>query len=127
VRNERLITHHNYKESTGLEKLESIVSAASSMKVAVSVGIGIIFLVIIDLLVTRQILPNYRPIIFFVLTVVIGYGFGSWILLWYTRRVSKEIRSRSKFINVVHWTVTVVQFSLLSISYLVYAHALINL
>ncbi|HZB73615.1 MAG TPA: hypothetical protein VE378_02620, partial [Nitrososphaeraceae archaeon] len=87
------------------------------MKVVVSVGIAIIFLVIIDLLVTRQILPNYRPIevIFFILTVVIGYGFGSWILLWYTKRVSKEIRSRSRFINLMHWTVTVVQFSLLGI------------
>ena len=117
MRNERLITHHNYKENTSLEKLESIVSAASSMKVAVSVGIAIIFLVIIDLLVTRQILPNYGPIeiIFFVLTVVIGYGFGSWILLWYTKRVSEEIRARSKFINVTHWTVTLVQFSLLGI------------
>ena len=117
MRNERLITHHNYKENTGLEKLESIVSAASSMKVAVSVGIAIIFLVIIDLLVTRQILPNYGPIeiIFFVLTVVIGYGFGSWILLWYTKRVTEEIRARSKFINVTHWTVTLVQFSLLGI------------
>jgi hypothetical protein len=87
------------------------------MKVAVSVGTAIIFLVIIDLLVTRQVLPNYRPVevLFFILTVVIGYGFGSWILLWYTKRVSKEIRSRSRFINVMHWTVTVVQFSLLSI------------
>jgi hypothetical protein len=93
------------------------VSAASSMKVAVSVGTAIIFLVIIDLLVTRQVLPNYRPaeVIFFILTVVVGYGFGSWSLLWYTKRVSKEIRSRSRFINVMHWTVTAVQFCLLGI------------
>jgi hypothetical protein len=87
------------------------------MKVAVSVGIAIIFLVIIDLLVTRQILPNYRPveIILFILTVVVGYGLGSWILLWYTKRVSKEIRARSRFINLMHWIVTIVQFSLLGI------------
>jgi hypothetical protein len=41
-----------YRENTGIEKLESIASAASSMKVAVSVGTAIIFLVIVDLLVT---------------------------------------------------------------------------
>ena len=114
---ERLNKLPKYRENTGIVKLESIALSASFMKVAVSVGIAIIFLVIIDLLVTRQILPNYGPaeIIFFILTVVIGYGFGSWILLWYTKRVSKEIRSRSRFINVMHWTVTAVQFSLLVI------------
>ena len=46
-------------------------------------GFAIIFLVIIDLLVTRQVLPAYKNIevILFVLTVTIGYGVGSWILL----------------------------------------------
>ena len=60
-----------------------------SRKAAVLVGIAIIFLVIIDLLVTRQVLPAYKDIevILFVLTVTIGYGIGSWILLGYTKRV----------------------------------------
>ena len=61
-----------------------------SRKAAVLAGIVIIFLVIIDLLVTRQVLPAYKDIevILFVLTVTIGYGIGSWILLGYTKRVS---------------------------------------
>src|ERR671910_682402 len=60
--------HFDITNTSPEQKLETIVSAASSMKVAVSVGLAIIFLVIIDLLVTRQILPNYRPteIIFFI-------------------------------------------------------------
>jgi hypothetical protein len=100
-----------------LAKLEPIVSAISSRKAAVLVGIVIIFPVIIDLLVTRQVLPSYKEIeiTIFVLTVTIGYGIGSWILLGYIGRVSKEIRAKSGFINLMHWTVKVVQFSLLGI------------
>lgn len=100
-----------------MAKLEPIVSAISSRKAAVLVGIVIIFLVIIDLLVTRQVLPSYKDIevIIFVLTVTIGYGIGSWILLGYIGRVSKEIRAKSRFINLMHWTVMVVQFSLFGI------------
>jgi hypothetical protein len=100
-----------------LAKLEPVVSAVSSRKAAVLVGIVIIFLVIIDLLVTRQVLPSYRniEIVIFILTVTIGYGIGSWILLGYIGRVSKEIRSKSRFINLMHWTMIVVQFSLFGI------------
>ena len=92
-----------------------------SRKAAVLVGIVIIFLVIIDLLVTRQVLPAYKDIevILFVLTITIGYGIGSWILLGYTKRVSTEIRAKSRFINVMFWTVTVVQFGMFGVLLLV--------
>ena len=92
-----------------------------SRKAAVLVGIVIIFLVIIDLLVTRQVLPAYKDmeVILFVLTVTIGYGIGSWILLGYTKRVSTEIRAKSRFINVMFWTVTVVQFGMFGVLLLV--------
>jgi hypothetical protein len=92
-----------------------------SRKAAVLVGIVIIFLVIIDLLVTRQVLPAYKDIevILFVLTVTIGYGIASWILLGYTKRVSTEIRAKSRFINVMFWTVTVVQFGMFGVLLLV--------
>jgi hypothetical protein len=50
-----------------------------------------IFIVIIDLLMTRQILPytNDMEIIMFILTITIGYGIGSWILLRYTTQARK--------------------------------------
>lgn len=86
-------------------------------KVSVLVGIAIILLVIVDLLMTRQILSynNDMEAIMFILTIIIGYGIGSWILLGYAKRVSAEIRAKSRFINLMHWTVTIVQFSLLII------------
>lgn len=66
---------------------------------------------------TRQVLPVYSNVEFivFIFTVIIGYGIGSWILLGYIRRISKDIRSKSPFINRIHWTVTTVQFALLGI------------
>jgi hypothetical protein len=94
-----------------------MVSMVTSRKVSVVVGIAIIFIAIIDLLTTRQILPynNDTEAIIFILTIVIGYGIGSWILLSFTKRVSEDIRARSRFINLIHWTVTIIQFSMLGI------------
>ena len=50
----------------------------------------------------------------FVLTVTIGYGIGSFMLLRYTGGISKEIRNKSHIINSIHWSVTIIQFSLLA-------------
>lgn len=33
----------------------------------------------------------------FMSTVVVGYGFESWILLGYTRRISEDIGAKSRF------------------------------
>ena len=81
-----------------MAKLE-VISAISSRKAAVLVGIVVIFLVIIDLLVTRQVLPSYKDIeiMIFILTVIVAYGIGSWILLGYIGQVSKEIRAKPIF------------------------------
>ena len=53
--------------------------------------------------------------IIFILTIIVGYGIGSWILLEYTKRVSKDIRAKLRYINLMHWTVTIIQFCLLGI------------
>jgi hypothetical protein len=100
-----------------LLKIDSVASVLTSRKATVLVGIAIVFIVSIDLLMTRQILPynNDSEAIMFILTIVIGYGAGSWILLEFTKRVSKDIRAKSRFINLIHWTVVIVQFSLLGI------------
>ena len=45
----------------------------------------------------------------------IGYGIGSWILLEYAHRVSNEIRSKSHFCNIMHWSVIIIQFILWNI------------
>ena len=100
-----------------LTRLASVSVTFNSRKITVVIGLAIIFLVILDLLVTRQILPYSTDVetTLFMLTVVVGYGLGSWILLGYTRKVSEEIRAKSRFINVLHWTVTITQFALLVI------------
>lgn len=97
--------------------VQSVVSMLISRKASVAVGIAIIFIVTIDLLTTRQILPynNDTEAVIFILTIVIGYGIGSWILLSFTKRLSKDIRAKSYFINLIHWTVTLIQFALLGI------------
>src|SRR5215212_10990139 len=76
-----------------------------------------IVLVILDLLATRQILyfDNTSEIVLFTLTVVIGYGLGSWILLEYTRQITANLRSKSLLVNTTHWTVTIIQFSIFAI------------
>jgi hypothetical protein len=100
-----------------LNKLASASVTINSRKLTVVMGLAIIFLVILDLLVTRQVLPYTADVetTLFISTVVVGYGFGSWILLGYTKRVSEEIRAKSRFINILHWTVTVTQFTLFGI------------
>jgi hypothetical protein len=100
-----------------LTRLASASVTVNSRKITVVIGLAIIFLVILDLLVTRQVLPYTTDVetTLFIATVVVGYGFGSWILLGYTRRVSEEIRAKSRFINVLHWTVTLTQFTLFGI------------
>ena len=83
-------------------------------KAPVAIGISIILLVIIDLLMTRQLLPynDTSEGLMFILTMSIGYGIGSMILLEYAHHVSKEIRGKSRFSNIMHWSVIITQFSL---------------
>src|SRR5215207_4965546 len=74
-----------------------------------------IVIVILDLLMTRQLLPynTTSETIMFVLTVIVGYGIGSWILFVYTTKISRDLRSKSVFINVMHWATWTIQFLLL--------------
>jgi hypothetical protein len=98
-------------------KYNTIASVLITRKVAISIAAAIIVIIIVDLFATRQIiyLNNTAEIILFTLTVVIGYGLGSWIILEYTRRITADLRSKSHLVNTTHWTVTIIQFSLFAI------------
>ena len=89
----------------------------TSRKAIVMNGIAMVLLVIIDLLMTRQILPRGREAedIMFILTVIICYGVGSWLFFKFTERISSRIRNRSRFFKLVHKFAIIVQFSLLGI------------
>jgi len=78
-------------------KLNVRIPIAASRKISVAVGTGVIFLVIIDLLMTPQILPytNDIEVLMFILTVIIAYGIGSWILLGHTRGISNKNSAKS--------------------------------
>ena len=64
-----------------MEKLDIMTPMITSRKIPIATGAAIIFLAIIDLLMTRQILSynNDMEVIMFILTVLIGYGIGAWI------------------------------------------------
>ncbi|MDQ6724268.1 MAG: hypothetical protein M3Z01_08400 [Thermoproteota archaeon] len=78
-----------------------------SEKITAITAAFIITIIIIDLLTSRQLLQdgklntNTYETIIFILTVSIGYGIGSFILLTYTGRISRELRPRSQFINII--------------------------
>ena len=78
-------------------------------------GISIIVIVIIALLMTRQLLDynNITGKIMFILTIVICYGIGSFVLLSFAHKVSKELRDKSRLSNLMHWTVIIIQFGIL--------------
>jgi hypothetical protein len=89
----------------------------STTRISIIVSAVIIVLTILDLLMTRQLLPydNATEMMMFALTVAIGYGLGSWILLGYTSRISKELRTKSSLIKTMHLMAWIVQFTLFGI------------
>ena len=95
-----------------LKKLNLLSCVPNNRKAALTSAIILTVLLIIDLLSTRQILyptGTYQTALF-ILIVICGYGVASWILLENTRRLTKDLRSRSRLMNTMHWGVTIVQF-----------------
>ena len=99
-----------------------------SRKVAIVTAAVITILVIIDLLATRQVLylDNTGQTTLFVITVIVAYGIGSWILLGYTKHVTRDLGSKSYFVKITHWGITVTQFSLFGILLFVIYDNIIN-
>jgi uncharacterized membrane protein len=98
-------------------RLKVMDSITGNTKVAIASGIVLTIIVIFGLLMTRQILffdVNVETL-FFAITVVVGYGVASWILLKYTERITAELRSKSRFIRNIQVVMKVIQFSLLGI------------
>ena len=100
-----------------MNRFDLFIHPVRSRKVAVITACVVIILVVVDLLMTRQILPynNTSETVMFILTVVVAYGVGSWILLGYTKQAISGLRAKSHFINIMYWAVTIIQFCLLAI------------
>ena len=99
------------------EKHSFLDSITGNRRVAIASGIVLMVIVIFGLLMTRQILffdVNVETI-FFIITVVVGYGIISWILLKYTEKITAELRSKSRFIRNIQMAIKIIQFSLFGI------------
>ena len=100
-----------------MNKSDLLLLPNTNRRVAVITAAVVIFLVVVDLLITRQIVPynNTSESIMFILTVVIVYGAGSWILLGYTKQAISGLMAKSRLITRMYWGVTIIQFCLLAI------------
>src|SRR6266516_3010924 len=111
-----------------LRNLNLFTYLTRSRKVAIVTAAVITIIVIIDLLATRQVLylDNTGQTTLFIVTVIIPYGIGSWILLGYTKHVTRDLGSKSSFVKITHWGVTVAQFWLFAILLYVIYDNIIN-
>lgn len=100
-----------------MNKSDLIAPPIRSRKIAVITACVVIFLVVVDLLISRQIVPynNTSETIVFILTVVVAYGIGSWILLGYTRQAISGLMAKSRLMTRMYWAITIIQFCLLAI------------
>lgn len=104
------------------------INILTSRRIAIATIIAITVLLVIDLFATRQILylNNVGQTALFIVTVSVGYGIGPWILLEYTRRVTRELSTKSLFVRMTNLGVTITQFSLLGILLYVIYDDLVN-
>ncbi|MGH9925588.1 MAG: hypothetical protein ACRD5B_09445 [Nitrososphaeraceae archaeon] len=119
-----------------MNRLESVVShvdrflfPVTSRKAAIVISAVIIaFLSLILFSVRQNILTydNTLETVYFILTVVIAYGIGSWFLLGYVKQASRAATSttttstgstihRGPLISLLHLAVVIVQFTMLGI------------
>src|SRR6476619_6434385 len=98
-----------------MQRLEDTrISLRSKTKQAIITAAIVTTIVTIDLLATRQVIPvdSFSEPVIFILTVVVGYGIGSWVLFVYTSQITKEIRQKSPLIKWMHLSMWSVQFFL---------------
>jgi nitrogen-specific signal transduction histidine kinase len=97
-----------------LRMTTAIGEPLGNSKVSIAMGITMIVIVIVALLMTRQLL-DYNHMtgnILFIITIVMCYGIGSFVLLSFAHKVSRELRSKSHLSNLMHWTVIILQFGI---------------
>ena len=80
----------------GNNLISGLVNNNKNNMIPFATGISIIIIIIIDLLMTRQLL-HYDSVsgnIMFICTIVVGYAVGSFILLRFAQNVSKDLRKK---------------------------------
>jgi hypothetical protein len=105
--------------------MDRILFPVASRKVSIAISAVIITLLSIILLSVRQNILTYDntlETVYFILTVIIAYGIGSWFLLGYVKQTARTtttamgpIIQRIPFISLLHIAVVIVQFAMLGI------------
>ena len=101
-----------------LHFLDRALFPIANRKVTVAVSWILIGLLIIDLLSSRQSILKFNDsleTLYFILTVTIGWGVASWLLLGYTSKATADLRAKSPLIALMHFAVTIIQFALLAV------------
>lgn len=104
--------------SLSLQALDRALFPIANRKVTIAVSWILIALLIIDLLSSRQSILKFDDTLetlYFILTVTIGWGIASWLLLGYTSKVTVDLRAKSPLIALMHFAVTIIQFALLAV------------
>ena len=116
-----------------MKRLEGVVShmdrilfPVTSRKASIGVSAVIIALLSLILFSVRQNILTYDntlETVYFILTVVIAYGIGSWFLLAYVKQTTRKETTtatgpkilRGPLISLLHLAVAIVQFAMLGI------------
>src|SRR5919108_2541272 len=106
--------------------VDRILFPVTSRKVSIAISAVIIALLSLILFSVRQNILTYDntlETVYFILTVVIAYGIGSWFLLGYVKQTTRTITTdtshttiqRAPLISLLHLAVVIVQFAMLGI------------
>ena len=107
--------------------MDRVLFPVTSRKASIVISGVIIALLSVILFSVRQNILTYDntlETVYFILTVVIAYGIGSWLLLGYVNRTIKTTTTtaahpttiqRSSLISLLHLAVVIVQFAMLGI------------
>lgn len=107
--------------------MDRILFPVTSRKISIAISAVIIALLSVILLSVRQNILTYDntlETVYFILTVVIAYGIGSWFLLGYVKQAGgttittsarSSIVQRSPLISLLHIAIVIVQFAMLGI------------
>jgi hypothetical protein len=110
--------------------IDDVLFPVTNRKASIAVSAVIIALLSLILFSVRQNILTYdntSETVYFILTVVIAYGIGSWFLLGYVKQTTRTGRrttittatasriQRSPLISLLHLAVVIVQFAMLGI------------
>jgi hypothetical protein len=107
------------KDNVLASEIDRVLFPVTSRKASIAISILIITLLSLILFSVRQNILTYDntlETVYFILTVVIAYGIGSWLLLGYIIQANTSLETkRGPTLKSLHLAVVLTQLSMLSI------------